>query len=112
MSEAELERGLRRILKDLEDRLWFRHETDSRGAREGWPDWTLMRRCDEDGAAMFWELKKEKGQPTKAQAECMALMKAAGLNVGIRRPSDLLSGRMARELAALAGLRTAGGEQR
>lgn len=103
MSEAELERGVRRILKDLPS-IWARHETDSRGAREGWPDWTFLRRCDTAGAAMFWELKTEKGRATRAQQECMALMRAAGLNVGIRRPSDLLSGRIARELAALAGL--------
>lgn len=110
MSEAELERGLRRILKDL-PQVWARHETDSRGAREGFPDWMFLRRtCGHAGAAMFWELKTEKGKPTKAQAECLALMRAAGLNVGIRRPSDLLSGRIARELAALAGL-DAGGEQ-
>jgi len=107
MSEAELERGLRRILKDLPG-IWARHESDSRGACEGWPDWTFLRRCDTAGAVLLWELKTEKGRPTRAQAECLALLRAAGLKAEIRRPSDLLSGRMARELAALAGLRTGG----
>ena len=107
MTERQLEDGVRRILKDL-PQIWARHESDSRGARPGWPDWTFLRRCDTTGAAMWWELKTERGKLRPEQAECIAFMLAAGLNVAVRRPSDLLSGLCTRELAAIAGLVAAG----
>jgi hypothetical protein len=103
MSERELENALRRILKDLPN-VWHRHETDSRGATPGVPDWMFLRLGSPSGAAMWRELKTEKGRLSQAQKVCIAAMEAAGLDVAVRRPSDLLSGTLARELAALAGL--------
>jgi VRR-NUC domain len=104
MSERDLENAVRRILKDL-PRIWARHESDSRGAVAGWPDWVFLRRAEHfGGAVMFRELKTAKGCLTAAQQECLAYLKAAGLDADVYRPADLLSGRIARELAALAGL--------
>lgn len=103
MSERELENGVRRILKDLPN-IWHRHESDSRGATPGVPDWMFLRVGSELGAAMWWELKTEKGRLSKAQQVCIAAMSAAGLNVAVRRPTHLLDGTIARELAVLAGL--------
>ena len=106
MTERQLEDAMRRILRDLPD-VWARHETDSRGARAGWLDWTFLRRNYDCGAAMFRELKTERGRLTRDQRECLAFLRAAGLDADVWRPSDLLSGRIARELAAVAGLRIA-----
>lgn len=103
MTERELENAVRRILKDLPT-VWARHESDSRGARAGWPDWTFLQRAQCLGGAMFRELKRERENPTKAQQECLTYLDAAGLDADVWRPSDLLSGRIARELATLAGM--------
>ena len=105
MTEREIEDAIRRILKDL-PQIWARHETDSRGARAGWPDWTFLRRAigPRLGAAMFRELKTATGKLSAAQQECLAFLRAAGLDADVWREEDLRSGRIARELAALAGI--------
>jgi hypothetical protein len=57
---------------------------------------------------VYRELKRQTENPTKAQREWIAALEAAGADVGVWRPSDWLSGKVQRELAALAGLRGAG----
>jgi hypothetical protein len=103
MTEREIEDAVRRILRDL-PQIWARHETNSRGALAGWLDWTFLRRAHTDGAAMFRELKTATGKVSRAQQECLAFLRAAGLDADVWREEDLRSGRIARELAALAGL--------
>ena len=56
---------------------------------------------------MYRELKRQKENPTKAQREWIAALEAAGADVDVWRPADWYSQRIARELAALAGLRAA-----
>ena len=53
---------------------------------------------------MFRELKRQDGKLTRDQVTWLEALKAAGQDVDTWRPSDLLSGRIATELAALAGI--------
>lgn len=99
MSENELEQHLRRILADLPSVLAY-HTHDSRHSPSGYPDWTF---CGPAGV-LFRELKREIKKPTPAQAAWLSALRLARQDAGVWRPSDLLSGRVARELAALAGL--------
>lgn len=85
---------------------WF-HVHDSRRSFSGWPDLVIARRHVhgyDDGAVIFRELKCEDGKVTPPQEEWLEALQWGGCNTGVWRPSDLLSGRIARELAALAGL--------
>jgi hypothetical protein len=47
---------------------------------------------------LFRELKKEDGRVRPKQKEVLAAMAAAGLDADVWRPSDLKSGRIAKEL--------------
>jgi len=54
-------------------------------------------------AGVLWrELKSEDGRPSKAQAAWIALLNRSGADVAIWRPSDLTSGRIQREIEAVA----------
>jgi hypothetical protein len=99
MSEDDLERGMRRILKDLPDVLAY-HTRDSRKSASGFPDWCL---CGPDGV-LFRELKRQGKKPTRAQDEWLSALTEAGQDADVWEPADLLSGRIARELAAISGL--------
>lgn len=110
---GSLDYALRAMLeKDFGRSLLWQHNSDSRRAHRGWPDWVIGRRVPPGvpGAVLVWELKREGEDPTREQREWLDALAAAGINAGVRRPSDYCSGRMARELAALAGLRVAGGD--
>jgi hypothetical protein len=99
MSEADLERHMRSILRDLPQLLAY-HTHDSRRSGSGFPDWCLVG----PRGVMFRELKKQKGIVTSAQRAWLGALSTAGQDAGVWRPEDLASGRVARELAALAGL--------
>ena len=73
------------------------HPYDSRRSEPGYPDETLIGR-----GVMWRELKRENGKPTVAQTNVMNALRAAGMDVDVWRPSDLLSGRIAREIAAIS----------
>ena len=98
MSERQLEDGIRRILADLPTVLAY-HPWLSKNSASGFPDWVYVGR-----GVMFRELKTEKKKPTKAQQEWLDALTNAGGDAGVWRPSALLSGQIARELAALAGI--------
>lgn len=103
MSEAELERGVRRILKDLEKqhrKVLAYHVWSSKNSAAGYPDWCF---CGSSGV-MWRELKRQAEDPTPDQQEWLDALTKAGMDAGTWRPSDLLSRRVARELAALAGI--------
>lgn len=95
MTEAELERHVRRMLADL--RLFGFHPYDSRRSAPGWPDWTILGR-----RVLFRELKSSTGQLRPDQVRVRNLLVAAGEDWSIWRPEDLHSGRIAAELAAVA----------
>jgi hypothetical protein len=98
MSEGDVERQVRHIAADLG--LLAYHTHDSRRSHSGWPDWVLSGKC----GVIFRELKRQDGKPTRAQQEWLDALTAAGMDAAVYRPSDVLSGRVARELAALAGI--------
>jgi len=93
-----LDAKVRGILKELG--LFGFHPLISIGSRKGWPDWTFIGKW-----IMYRELKSETGTLRPDQAKVRNLILAAGGDWDLWRPSDYLSGRVARELAALAGLR-------
>ena len=78
---------------------WY-HTYNSKKSPSGFPDLVIAGRT-----VMYRELKRQKENPTKAQREWIAALEAAGADVGVWRPEDWYSGRINRELAALAGLR-------
>lgn len=105
MSEDDLEAAMRRVIRDLRKHggqilayhPWRQH---ARRAAPGWPDWFFAGR----GGVMARELKRESGNPTAEQQEWLYFLDLGGLDVGVWRPSDWLSGRMTRELTVIAGL--------
>lgn len=95
MTEAELERAVRALLKTY--RLWGYHPYDSRRSQPGFPDWVVI-----SPKGVLWrELKTDTGQLTKEQVRVRNMLQAAGEDWSCWRPADLLSGRIARELAAI-----------
>jgi hypothetical protein len=99
MSENELEQHMRRILADLPGVLAY-HTFNSQRSRAGFPDWVF---CGV-GGVLFRELKREGKKPTPAQLEWLQALCRAGEDAAVWRPSDLLSERIGRELATIAGL--------
>lgn len=95
VTEAELERAVRGLLKL--HRLWGYHPHDSRRSEPGFPDWTIIGL-----RVLFRELKTDTGQLTKEQVRVRNMLQAAGEDWSCWRPEDLRSGRIARELAAVA----------
>lgn len=75
------------------------HTHDSRRSTSGWPDSAMVG----VGGFMVRELKREREKPTPAQQAWLDDLIAAGINAGVWRPSDLISGRIQTEIAALAG---------
>lgn len=98
MSEGELDRAVRRIARDLGVLMY--HTFDSRRSEPGFPDLVLVGKW----GVMYRELKKENGRLTVAQKTWLAALQEAGQDAGTWRPSALISGDVARELAALAGV--------
>jgi hypothetical protein len=101
MPEAKLESGVRDILKDLEKhghKVLAFHPWSSKHSAGGWPDWAF---CTVHGF-MVRELKKQREKLRADQREWLDSLTAAGVDADVWRPSDLLSKRIARELAALA----------
>lgn len=97
MSEAELERAVRDLLK--RHGLYGYHTTDSRwSTARGFPDWVIIGR-----RGILWrELKSPWGQLTPDQRRVRNLLVAAGADWDVWRPADLESGRIDREMSAIA----------
>jgi hypothetical protein len=90
-----LEAHMRRIMKDLG--LWGYHPRRSEKSEKGWPDWTLI------GVRIIYrELKTERGKVTDEQEAVGARITKAGGDWDVWRPRDLVSGRIAAELRAIA----------
>jgi hypothetical protein len=102
MSELQLERHVRQILRDLDvlGVIAGYHTHDSRRSPSGFPDWVFAGA----GGVIFRELKTARGKLTAAQVSWQRVLGAGGADAGIWRPADLMSGRIAAELAAVAGL--------
>jgi hypothetical protein len=102
-----LDEKVREVLADLPTVLAY-HTFDSRRSASGFPDFV----CVGPRGVLYRELKRQDKKPTPKQQEWLDALSAAGEDAGVWRPYDYLSHRVARELAALAGLRVAGGESR
>ena len=76
--------------------LWY-HTHNSKFSPSGFPDLVITGR-----RTIYRELKTQKGTVSTAQKKWIAALKAAGDDVDVWRPSDFLSGRCQRELAAIA----------
>lgn len=101
MSEAELQAAVCRLAEGMH--IYWHHVAISLRSRRGWPDLALLG----NGGSIFAELKRETGRLTPDQRMVGIRLTAAGLTWVTWRPSDLLSGTIARQLAAIAGLREA-----
>lgn len=99
MTEAQLDRQVRAILAGLPAVLGY-HTRDSRGSHKGYPDWTFAG----PAGVLFRELKTAAGRLSSAQLVWLGALTEAGADAAVWRPDDLMSGRVARELAALAAL--------
>jgi len=97
MTEAALDRHIERIRSDLGVALSY-HTYRSVKSPSGFPD----RVYASPGGVLFRELKTAKGRPTAAQTAWLDGLRAAGVDADVWRPEDLASGRIARELAAIA----------
>ena len=96
-----LDAHVRKLMKDLG--LLGYHTNDSRRSAGGFPDWTIAG----PRGVLFRELKKETGTVTRTQQEWLYALTAAGEDAKVWRPSDLLAGDIARELAAISRIRRA-----
>lgn len=65
---------------------WTHHEYDSRRGTPGWPDLVLVRE-----RIVYAELKTMRGRVSKEQKDVMARLQAAGAEVYLWRPSDILT---------------------
>jgi len=96
---------LRKYIKDLRALggiILTHHDWKEHAKRtaQGWPDWFLLG----PGGVIVRELKRENTHPTKAQQEWLDYLCKAGIDAGVWRPSDVVSGRMITELQRIAGL--------
>lgn len=96
MSEDALEEAVRDLARGLGVLRY--HTWNSKNSPAGWVDDVLIGRR----GVLFRELKKATGTVTAKQHECMDALRRVGLDVDVWRPEDLHSGRIARELAAIA----------
>ena len=94
-TEADFQRAVLDLAATLG--VWAWHDTDSRRNRAGLPDLLLIGRH----RAAWRELKREAGRLRPAQTDVLTRLASAGHSVGVWRPSDLTSGRVAAELRAL-----------
>ncbi len=98
MTEAELQEYVRYVCAQLG--LYHKHDHDSWRSERGWPDSTILNL--RTGALMFREHKRAGGKLTREQRLVGYALMAGGHDWAVYYPDDLISGRIARELAALA----------
>lgn len=92
-----LDAHVRRLMKDLNLRGYHTH--DSRRSPSGFPDWVIVGR-----GVLYRELKSERGKCSPQQMEWLTKLTQAGADANVWWPTDLLSGRIARELTAISYL--------
>jgi len=90
-----LDAHVRKLMKDLG--LEWMHVRNSIGSRRGFPDLEIW-----GTRILHRELKREDGRLTVDQRRVGSLIAKAGGDWAVWRPSDLLSGVIARQLAAIA----------
>lgn len=97
MAEDEVDAHVRQVIARF-PAVRGHHHLDSRGTTAGCPDWLIYG----PNGAIVRENKREGKKPTAAQQYALDCMSAAGWNVGVWTPSDVLSGRIVAEIRAIA----------
>ncbi len=92
--EREFESDIRRLCALLGLKLYHTH--DSRRSEPGWPDLAIV-----GTRLILRELKTSAGRVSVAQADWIAILAAADVDVAVWRPADWTSGRIAAELQAI-----------
>lgn len=100
MSESAFDRAIVALAKGYGIKLRY-HTHRSDKSEKGFPDRVFVG----THGALFRELKTETGVVTPEQQEWLDGMRAVGLDADVWRPRDLFSGRIDRELRAIAGIR-------
>lgn len=96
MTERELETRVGDLCAHFKVRRF--HHLDSRGTTAGWVDDVILG----PRGVLFRELKTQRGRITGAQLVVQGLLRAAGLDVGVWRPSDLFYGVVRREIESIS----------
>ena len=94
-SESDFQRAVTDLARTLGLRYW--HDNDSRRNEAGLPDLIIVG----PHGVLWRELKTERGRVTSDQRDWLTDLARAGQDADVWRPSDLSSGRIARELQAL-----------
>jgi hypothetical protein len=97
IAEIDLQHEVMGLCRDLG--LYHYHPWTSVNSAAGWPDSVII-----GNRVLFRELKSQSGRLTREQAEVGRKLKAAGQNWRVWRPSDLLSGQIAKELTEVAAV--------
>jgi hypothetical protein len=79
--------------------LFVYHTYDSRRSVSGWPDLVIV---GPDGI-LYRELKTEVGKLAEDQKRVLGLLRAAGADTSVWRPSDMAMGIVKAELRAIGG---------
>lgn len=98
MTERELQRNVRDAAKKLG---WVCYTWwSSLHSPRGWPDCIFLRERPSVGDAeiIAIELKSEKGKLSPEQAECHRLLRLAGIEVYVFRPSSWFAGEVEKVL--------------
>lgn len=72
------------------------HTHDSRRSPAGFPDLVLVNPARR--RVMYRELKAERGRVSTMQQDWLGMLSACGVDAGVWRPSDLMSGLILSEL--------------
>lgn len=81
MTEAQLQQRITDLCDWL--KLTWHHETDSRRSKAGFPDLVIV-----GNRVLFVELKSQSGRLSRQQAEWINVLRGAGVEVHVWRPSD------------------------
>ena len=101
MSEDQLQRAVVRVAREQG---WLVYHTyDSRRSVAGFPDLVLVHAAHGAGRLLFRELKTVKGRVSAAQRVWLAKLAAAGADVAVWRPADLLGGVVVADLVRPVG---------
>jgi hypothetical protein len=92
MSENDLQWKVTELATRLGYLIYHTHRSDR--SQAGFPDLAIVGR----GRYLMRELKRQGENPTKDQRLWISQLERAGVNVGVWRPADLLSGRVLAEL--------------
>lgn len=95
MSERELAGFVNKLIRS--NGLFVYHTYNSRRSARGWPDLVIV-----GSKVIYRELKRQAGQVDPEQVRVGQLLRDAGADFDIWRPSDLHNRRIHRELEEIA----------